>query len=251
MRDVYLHVKKAGKGQPLVLLHGWGFDGSVWDSLSQLLSHDYELYQVDLPGFGLSDVMDFAMFKQCLLAQLPPQFMLIGWSMGGLFATRLAVEAPFRVTRLINVASSPCFLRAQNWPGVSLDVLTKFHQSLSSDPRGTLNDFIHMQLHGLSICERQNVIDRLGDLTQDSLQVGLSIGLSILSEWDLRADLYKLNLPVFYLFGRLDAITPYRTMAAMQRDYPHFTHQLIAGAAHVPFLSHIDEFMLTLQEWLE
>jgi len=176
MHNLSLHIKKVGRGQPLVLLHGWGFDGRVWDSVSQFLIQNYTVYQVDLPGFGRSDLMDFASFKQLLLDQIPQQVVLLGWSMGGLFATRLALEAPLRITRLINVASSPCFLRHKNWPGVSLDVLNTFHQRLSSDPSGTVDLFISMQLHGISTLARQSLIETLSDIAPDSLQSGLSMG---------------------------------------------------------------------------
>lgn len=248
MSDLKLHVTKVGCGKPLVLLHGWGFDGRVWDSLAQelILLGGYEIYQVDLPGFGRSDAMDFMHFKQLLLERLPPQVVLLGWSMGGLYAARLALEAPLRIQRLINVASSPCFLGTTDWPGISMEVLTGFHQRLSTDPARTLNDFINLQLHGTSLSLK---IDFIDDLT-NKVRAGLLSGLSILIDWDLRAELHALTMPVLYIFGRLDLITPRATMSVMQRKYPNITHKLFTRAAHVPFLSHKDEFMTLLLEWM-
>ena len=102
-----------------------------------------------------------------------------------------------------------------------------------------------MQLNGIKIPGEINFINNLSHMVPD----GLRIGLDILSQWDLRKELSSLSMPVFYLFGRRDMIIPHATMLAMERDYPHFTHKLFDNAAHMPFLSHKDEFVTLLQEW--
>lgn len=121
-----INIHSYGKGFPLVFFHGWGFDSQIWLPLVSKLSMDYQLILVDLPGFGHSSIMDWDSFKELLMAQLPHQFALIGWSMGGLYAMRLAVEEPGRVDYLVNVTSSPRFLNSDLWPGVSLDVFKRF-----------------------------------------------------------------------------------------------------------------------------
>ena len=80
-----VNVVNYGEGRPLVLFHGWGFDTCVWRSLLPLLTHQYQLYLVDLPGFGLTPLMEWDLFKEALLNQLPRRFALVGWSMGGSF----------------------------------------------------------------------------------------------------------------------------------------------------------------------
>ena len=48
------HVEIIGKGQPLVMIHGWGMHSGVWQPLVNRLSKTYMLYLVDLPGMGNS-----------------------------------------------------------------------------------------------------------------------------------------------------------------------------------------------------
>jgi pimeloyl-ACP methyl ester carboxylesterase len=43
---------RTGSGPPLVLLHGIGLDRSAWDPVVPLLAREYEVFAVDLPGFG-------------------------------------------------------------------------------------------------------------------------------------------------------------------------------------------------------
>ncbi len=46
--------RRVGAGPPLVLIHGLGGTGSIWDPVIDLLRHRRELLIVDMPGFGAS-----------------------------------------------------------------------------------------------------------------------------------------------------------------------------------------------------
>ncbi len=102
-----IHFNTYGNGKALVFFHGWGFDSQIWQPLIPFLKDYYRLIFVDLPGFGHTPKMDWEFFKKSLLIQLPNQFALAGWSMGGLFSMRLAIEEPDRVVNLLNICSSP------------------------------------------------------------------------------------------------------------------------------------------------
>jgi pimeloyl-[acyl-carrier protein] methyl ester esterase len=235
-----VHVVVHGRGCPLVLFHGWGFDVRIWHSLLPRLTTQYQLYLVDLPGFGLTPSMAWDSFQEVLLEQLPPRFALAGWSMGGLCATRLAIDAPTRVSHLVNIASSPRFIRDKGWPGVDGKIFRAFYHELAYNPQQTLEAFIQLQLHGQSMT--------LGYTPSID---GLKSGLDLLVNWDLREYLTCLTIPVLYIFGRLDTITPRKTMATMQAMYPHFDYKMLATAAHAPFLSNPDEFITVLEGFVQ
>lgn len=232
-----------GKGRPLVLFHGWGFDVHVWSPLLPVLTSQYEIHLVDLPGFGLTPPMEWEVFESSLLDQLPERFALAGWSMGGLFATRLAIDAMDRVSQLVNIASSPCFIREKHWSGVDVKLFDVFYQDLVKHPQQTLEQFIALQFQG-------GLIPPVALGLPPSL-CGLRAGLDVLLNWDLRDYLAQLNMPVCYMFGRLDVITPRRTMAIMQVMYPQFNYIQFAKAAHMPFLSHPEQFIEALSEFLQ
>ena len=238
-----IHVSVHGIGKPLVLFHGWGFDSNIWCSLLPALTDKHQVYLVDLPGFGLTSPMDWEMFKATLLKQLPLGFALAGWSMGGLYATRLALEAPQRVTHLLNISSSPHFIKDLTWPGISGHVIKAFYQDLTKDPERILQQFIDLQLQGQTLPSAM--------LGKKATLFGLSAGLDVLVSWDLRSDIKQLNMPVCYMFGRLDAIMPQRTMTKMQVIYPQLNYILFAKAAHAPFLSDPDEFIRSLEEFIQ
>ena len=57
-----LHVESSGRGESLVLLHGWGMHGGVWSDVAEKLAADFRVHSVDLPGYGRSAMI-----------HLPPQ----------------------------------------------------------------------------------------------------------------------------------------------------------------------------------
>lgn len=72
----------------------------------------FTLHLVDLPGYGRSSGFG-AMTLEEMTAQVaknaPDQAIWLGWSLGGLVASQMALTHPERVQALVTVASSPCF----------------------------------------------------------------------------------------------------------------------------------------------
>lgn len=237
-----IHLTSYGRGIPVVFFHGWGFDQKIWTSLVPKLSSCYQLFLVDLPGFGFTPMMDWNTFKVRLLSLLPEQFAVVGWSLGGLFAQRLAIEECGRVKCLMSIASSPRFVANSTWPAVPKEVFNTFYSNLNQDIERTLNDFVSLQLH------KNKVALSLGKIP--SLE-GLESGLQILEQWDFRDALKGFNKPGCFLFGRLDPITPARLMSAMQEIYPHFDYILFKHSAHMPFLSHEDLFLDEFRRFIQ
>ncbi len=124
------------RGKPtLVLLHGWGLNQAVWQQIIPFFSDDYQLLTLDLPGFGHQQHHPTPYTLTAVVAQLaqqiPPQSLVLGWSLGGLIATQLALDFPDKIKALALVASSPCFLAKTDWPGMESKVLTQFATALS------------------------------------------------------------------------------------------------------------------------
>ena len=52
-----MHIKIIGKGKPVVLIHGWGMSGRIWEDLSETMRINYKLFIIDLPGMGKSPLL--------------------------------------------------------------------------------------------------------------------------------------------------------------------------------------------------
>ena len=233
-----INIQKYGQGKPLVFFHGFGFDSHIWHPLLAHLSADYQIFLVDLPGFGLSSMMDWDCFKKKLIQDIPGPFSLVAWSLGGLFATRLALEEPALVSHLINTNSSPYFLEEDDWPGVKVALFDRFHSRLLVAPEDTLKEFMSLN------SKRKNIT-----YSHKPTAEGLASGLNILKTWDFRACLHELTLPTAYLFGKLDPIVPFKAMHVMQHRYPLFHYSCLQKGAHLLFLSHPNWFVQFLREF--
>ncbi|WP_205352098.1 alpha/beta fold hydrolase, partial [Vibrio cholerae] len=84
-----LYWQVSGQGQDLVLVHGWGMNGAVWQQTAQALSDHFRVHVVDLPGYGHSTEQHAASLEeiaQALLENAPRNAIWVGWSLGGLVA---------------------------------------------------------------------------------------------------------------------------------------------------------------------
>lgn len=89
----HLSYQVEGSGFPVVLLHGFGEDGSIWDHQKAMLSNRHTVIVPDLPGSGASETVStpeastIAFYAEALLAVLQQenveQCILLGHSMGG------------------------------------------------------------------------------------------------------------------------------------------------------------------------
>lgn len=246
----------------IILLHGWGFSSGVWKSLIPLLNEHFSVTAIDLPGYGNTPACDFAeaptpnqlmeSVVEKVLSQAPDKAIWMGWSLGGLIATYIAKAFPHRVEMLINVASSPCFVSQEDWPGMQLDILEQFSQSLLTDHQETLTRFIALQFLG---CEQpkqllQNVKPQLESCGKVSLQT-LQQGLQLLKYTDLRTELQTLQIPLLHVLGRLDMLVPVKVAPKLEALNRFGQTIVVDKAAHAPFLSHPEYFTEILKNFIK
>ena len=252
-----MYIERIGQGPDLVLLHGWGLNSAVWQEIVPLLEPYYTLHLVDLPGFGFSqrtivESADLSLWSEAVLSHLPAQFNLLGWSMGGLIALRMALDHPTRIQRLVLMGSSPCFLQQENWPGIRPDVLSGFNRALQLDTRKTIERFLAIQAMGSESVKED--VKRLKNWLQqrpDATPVALKAGLQLLETVDLRTELAQLNCPVMSLYGRLDSLVPVAAVTEIESLLPDCRSVIFPHAAHTPFLSHPQLFIEALHQFID
>ena len=134
-----MYFVKQGSGKPVVYLHGWGCDGSVFTPIAKRLPN-YDNYLVDFAGFGNSDpppesgwtVEAYAeQLKEFLSEQNLRSVILVGHSFGCRVALVLAATRPELVERMLLVA--PAGLRRfsfKRWFKVAYYKTSKFFAGL-------------------------------------------------------------------------------------------------------------------------
>ncbi|QCI24576.1 alpha/beta fold hydrolase [Buchnera aphidicola (Muscaphis stroyani)] len=101
----------------LILIHGWGFNSQIWFFIIKEFSSFCKIYLIDLPGHGKNKNlpnMEIDEIVQKLRVTIPKNSIWIGWSIGGLIASRFALLYPKYVLGIITISSSPCFILKKN-----------------------------------------------------------------------------------------------------------------------------------------
>lgn len=241
MNDIWWQTRGEGKCH-LVLLHGWGLNAEVWHCISEELSSHFTLHLVDLPGFGRSQgfgAMSLEEMAVHVLKQAPENAIWLGWSLGGLVASQVALTRPERVQALVTVASSPCFSARDGWPGIKPEVLAGFQQQLSKDFQRTVERFLALQTMGTASARQDARALKKTVLALPMPPVDvLNGGLEILKTVDLREPLKAVQVPFLRLYGYLDGLVPRKIVPVLDALWPQSESQMFTKAAHAPFISH-------------
>jgi pimeloyl-ACP methyl ester carboxylesterase len=162
-----------GQGPPLVMLIGTGSTMAEWDpALLRPLARHHRLILFDYPGVGRSGPWRGHSFDSLADATAGlmeaihlPRADVLGWSMGGFVAQRLAIDHPQRVSRLILAGTNP---------GGSRTVLgTRQAQEIDSEPHPSEADILRelyppdRQAEGRRFLRRLEVAGQSGEIPDD------------------------------------------------------------------------------------
>ncbi|MCF7221731.1 pimeloyl-ACP methyl ester esterase BioH [Marilutibacter chinensis] len=253
-----MHIETRGRGPALALIHGWAMHGGLFAPLADRLADRYTLHLVDLPGHGHARGSDAPLDPGALAAGLVervPDAVWLGWSLGGQFALRAALDHPDAVRGLVMLAASPRFVAGEDWPhGVGPNLFHDFGDALRRDFRGTLEGFLALEALGSTSAQEE-----LRRLKSHAFERGepaeraLLEGLALLDRLDLREELASLAVPSLWISGRRDRLVPAGAMPAAAALAPDARSVVLAGAGHAPFLGataavadEIDAFMQDL-----
>lgn len=257
-----LHVKRyqyPGSRTPLLLIHGWGMHGGLWDDVAETFAQHFPVLVVDLPGHGYSvgnrgtEPYGLEAIVDRLSAQFDEPLAVCGWSMGGQIAMRWALRDPGKIGRLVLVTSTPCFAERSDWPfGMPQDTLRQFAADLEQDHSATLRRFLGLQVRGTA-GERELLAvlrERLASRSEPDPDA-LRGGLGILRDLDLRNALPEIRQPALVIAGERDRLSPPQASHYLAQAMPNARLVEIKGAAHAPFLSHRDEFLKQVVDFME
>jgi pimeloyl-ACP methyl ester carboxylesterase len=231
-----------GQGAPLVMLMGTGSTMAEWDpALLRLLARGRRLIFFDYPGVGISgpwrgDSFDsLAKVTGGLMAAIGvPRADVLGWSMGGFVAQRLAVDHPRRVSHLILAGTNP---------GGSRTVLgTPAAQAIDSEPDPSVDAILHelypldRQAEGRRFLRRLERASHSGEIPDDFDVPAATVDRQVAAEdpW-LRSNrnyrqLAGLAVPTLAAAGAADPVVPPLNLRRIAARVPGARLQVFAGA---------------------
>jgi pimeloyl-[acyl-carrier protein] methyl ester esterase len=226
----------------VVLLHGWGMNPAVFDGLAAELGERHVVCAPALPGYGSSrecESYTLAGLVREMSASAPERCDVIGWSLGAHVALHWARTRPQQVARLAVIAATPCFVRRGDWhAALDASTLRGFADALAHDAQATLDRFIFLQAQGDGAAKRVMQMLR-ATLSAHALPSStvLAAGLEILRDEDLRVVLGEIAQHTLVVHGENDQLVPLTAARELAQRLPRARLEIIAGAAHAPFVS--------------
>lgn len=237
------------------MVHGWGMNARVFDTLAARLADDFDVRVLNLPGHGgraAVSINSLRHWADDLACQLPEESTVLGWSLGGQVALRAALDHPGRVARLVLLSTTPRFVTSSGWAhGLRPADLQAFGADLLDKPRATLLRFLSLQTRGAP--DQKMLLQSLRGALQtapDADAAALRAGLAMLCETDLRPDVAALSQPALVLHGALDTLTPAAAGRWLASHLPNARHVEYTRAAHAPHLSHGDEVAADIRRFV-
>ncbi|TCV84766.1 pimeloyl-ACP methyl ester esterase BioH [Sulfurirhabdus autotrophica] len=250
-----LHIETHGAGKELVLLHGWGMHGGIWEGVQEQLAQHFRLHVVDLPGYGASSACEpytLTRLAEILAGSFPGRVNVCGWSLGGQVALTWAQQSPAQVERLVLVGATPCFTKRVCWEnGIDPEVFDIFARNLQQAYEATLKRFLSLQARAGEDARQVMAQLRANLFTRGrpSIEV-LRAGLRILQESDLRDEIGLITQPVLLIHGEYDTLAPVAVAYWLKDHLLKARLEVVPGSAHAPFLSHRQDFIKLLVGFL-
>jgi 3-oxoadipate enol-lactonase len=253
--DIQLAYTDAGLGQPVVLLHGYPFNRSLWNEQVSALGNSYRVITPDLRGLGESDASQgpatmnrMARDVAALLDHLEISRAVVGGlSMGGYVALAFYKEFPSRVRSLI--------LADTRAPADTEEGKQTRHQqaekALAEGMAGIADSMLPKLLTPETVSKRPDLVKRVRDMMLKTKPEGAAGALLGMAEReDQTALLSQISCPTLILVGREDPITPVADSEKMHREIAGSRLVVIENAAHVSNLERTDQFNEELMRFL-
>lgn len=219
-----------GSGPPLVFLHGWGSESSVFAGLVADLGNRHRCIRIDLPGFGKTPPPpapwssgEYAEWLRGLLESIGVnQPVLLGHSFGGKVAARLAAWGLARKLVLLGSAGIP----PKRPPSYYAKVYTyKTVKLLAKVPVfGPLFRDIQERMSG-----------RAGSADYRAAQGVMRASLVRSVNEDLRPVFAQVPCPTLLVWGRNDTATPVADAQTIEKLIPGSGLVVLDNAAHYVF----------------
>ena len=227
-----MNYKVVGEGPPVLLLHGWGASGEIWNCVVNDLKNDFAVYTVDFLGFGKSEkpnrnagVLDYvaciARFCEEIVAK---PCIVVGHSFGGRVAIVLTALLPKNVTKLVLVDSAGLKTKLGIKKRIQIAKYRKFKKQVIS---GKLD---------------KSVLNEFGSTDYKALDTDMKKVFVNVVNFDLSEYAKKINKQTLLFWGKNDKDTPLYMAKRLKRYIKNSKLVLVRGG-HYSFLDNPNIFL--------
>lgn len=255
VRGIEMAYDAEGSGPPVVLLHGYPFNRSMWREQVEALQGSFRVITPDLRGLGETEggiepatMNEMAEDVAALLDELKiARVILGGLSMGGYVSLAFTRRFPLRVRALILADTRP-------QPDTEEARRAREEQARKALEEGmtSITDLILKKaLAPRTLAERPLIVARVREMIHTTKPEGAAAALRGMAARSDQTDfLASILAPTLIIVGSEDQLTPPRDAELMRREIRGSRLEVIEGAAHVSNLERPEEFNRALTEFL-
>lgn len=245
-----------GIGPPILMVHGYPFNRTLWDEQVEALSSRHRVIAPDLRGFGESDAAPGTATMNLMARDLAlllnhlgiVRAAVCGLSMGGYVALALYKQLPSRIRALVLADT-----RAQ--PDTEDAKQTRFQQAekaLSEGMAGIADGMLPKLLTPETVSKHPEVVKRVRDMMLKTKPEGAAAALRGMAERDDQTELLaKITVPALILVGAEDAITPVADSEKMHAAISGSHLVVLENAGHVSNIERTEKFNDALLSFLK
>lgn len=245
-----------GEGKtPIIFLHGYPFDKTMWQTQFDALSSSNRLIACDIRGFGKSKdeatPLSIDLFANDLIDFMDKlnidKAIICGLSMGGFIALNALKRSPNRFEALI-LCDTQCIAD-------TIEVMSNRHriiEEIKVDGVKNFNEgFIKSVFHKDSLVNKKELVQQLGAVVFSNSQHIIIEGLAALAERsETCSTLSDICIPTLIICGRADEVTPLAQSEFMHKNIKGSVLRIIDSAGHVSNLEEPSEFNRHLRDFL-
>jgi pimeloyl-ACP methyl ester carboxylesterase len=255
----------------LVMLHGLGDEADTWRYVLLPLAEQFHTLALDLPGFGRSDQPDvrydpnfmIGCIQEFIKLHAKSKPILMGSSLGGIFAHGLALTYPERVLGLILVGGALLLekqKKALSYGLMQIPCIGEWlYTRLRKNPDaafGSLNS-VYNQLETLPAVDQEFLYTRVNQrVWSDGQRRAYFSTLRNLIPWvrkkqkTIYKDLASLHVPTLILRGENDTLLNQSSADAIVKHQPEATSAIIPSVGHLPHQEDPEGFLEITMAWL-
>ena len=252
-----------GAGPPVVLVHGFPLDHSMWNAQIEALSKTHRVIAPDLRGFGRSRMSagaygpgatatmeqfadDLAGLLDALGVAEPVA--ICGLSMGGYIALRFVRKHRSRLNRLILCDTKSL----GDTPEIAAGRRLMAARVLVEGPTPLVEAMIPRLFAPATAKDRPAVVESLRRVMMGNDPRAIAAAaLGMAERPDATVWLPEIDCPTLVIVGKLDAISPPAEMRAVVAAIPAAQYVEIAGAGHMTNIEKPEEFNAAVERFLE
>jgi 3-oxoadipate enol-lactonase len=243
------------QGIPIVFVHGFPFDHTMWEPQMRALPNQYRAITYDIRGHGRSDVGDgqftIELFVDDLIALLDhlviEKAILCGRSMGGYIVLRTAERHPDRIRALIL-----CDTKSEADSDEAKIRRSAAIRKVKSEGTAVFADeFVKSVFAPESFQNQPATIDSVKHTIRSNSPIGISgAALAMAARTDTSGLLGTIKVPTLIMVGEHDTLAPPSAAESMHKRIAGSDLHIIHAAAHMSNLENAPEFNRHLVEFL-